>query len=112
MDTAHRRMENHNVCDCKIVVEISAYVKYNMENVILREGSGNMALIKCSECEEYFEDTLKKCPKCGKEVVKTEVQIGQYYKDIHQIAGDIRFIKNLIIIGLVCGFILGIIGVL
>lgn len=34
------------------------------------------------------------------------------YDDIHQIAGDLRFIKNLIIIGLVCGFILGIVGVL
>lgn len=34
------------------------------------------------------------------------------YDDIHQIAGDLRFIKNMIIIGLVCGFILGIIGVL
>ena len=34
------------------------------------------------------------------------------YDDIHQIAGDLRFIKNLIIIGLVCGFILGIIGML
>lgn len=34
------------------------------------------------------------------------------YDDIHQIAGDLRFIKNLIIIGLVSGFILGIVGVL
>lgn len=34
------------------------------------------------------------------------------YDDIHQIAGDLRFIKNLIIIGLVCGFVLGFIGVL
>lgn len=34
------------------------------------------------------------------------------YDDIHQIAGDLRFIKNLIIIGLICGFILGIIAVL
>lgn len=34
------------------------------------------------------------------------------YDDIHQIAGDLRFIKNLIIIGLVCGCILGIIGVI
>jgi hypothetical protein len=33
------------------------------------------------------------------------------YDDIHQIAGDLRFIKNLIIVGLVCGFILGLIGV-
>lgn len=70
-----------------------------------------MALIKCPECEEYFEDTLRKCPKCGKEVNLPEMQIcNQFYEDIHQIAGDIRFIKNLIIVGLVCGFILGIIG--
>ena len=34
------------------------------------------------------------------------------YDDIHQIAGDLRFIKNLIIIGIVCGFILGIIGII
>jgi len=34
------------------------------------------------------------------------------YDDIHQIAGDLRFIKNLIIFGLVCGVLLGIIGVL
>lgn len=34
------------------------------------------------------------------------------YDDIHQIAGDLRFIKNLIIVGLVCGFVLGLIGVL
>lgn len=33
------------------------------------------------------------------------------YDDIHQIAGDLRFIKNLIIFGLVCGVVLGIIGV-
>lgn len=34
------------------------------------------------------------------------------YDDIHQIAGDLRFIKNLIIFGLVCGVVLEIIGVL
>lgn len=72
-----------------------------------------MALIKCPECEEYFEDILKKCPKCGKEVETSEMQNNsQFYKDIHQIAGDLRFIKNLIIIGIICGFILGIIGAL
>ena len=34
------------------------------------------------------------------------------YDDIHQIAGDLRFIKNLIIIGIICGFVLGIISVI
>lgn len=81
-----------------------------------------MALKKCPECEEYYEDILKVCPKCGKEFSatnvgyiydKSEIQNNsQIYNDIHQIAGDLRFIKNLIIIGLVCSFILGIICVL
>ena len=39
-------------------------------------------------------------------------KIDPLYDDIHQIAGDLRFIKNLIIIGLVCGVVMGIIGVL
>ena len=34
------------------------------------------------------------------------------YDDIHQIAGDLRFIKNLIILGIVCSIILGIIDFL
>ena len=34
------------------------------------------------------------------------------YDDIHQIAGDLRFIKNLIIFSIICGAVLGIIGVL
>ena len=71
-----------------------------------------MALIKCPDCEEYFEDNLKKCPKCGKVISGSELwDDDQFYKDVHQIAGDLRFIKNLIITGLVCGFALGIIGI-
>lgn len=34
------------------------------------------------------------------------------YDDIHQLAGDLRFIKHLIIIGIVCDCILGIIGII
>lgn len=33
------------------------------------------------------------------------------YDDIHQIAGDIRFLKNLIIIGLIISIVLGILSV-
>lgn len=73
---------------------------------------GNVALIKCPICEEYFENILKRCPKCGKEVYKSDLQNdNQLYDDIHQIAGDLRFIKKLIIIGLAGGFILGFIGI-
>ena len=32
------------------------------------------------------------------------------YDDIHQIAGDLRFIKNLKIVGLIISFILGIVA--
>ena len=34
------------------------------------------------------------------------------YDDIHQLAGDLRVIKHLIIIGIVCDCILGIIGII
>ena len=33
------------------------------------------------------------------------------YNDIHQIAGDIRFLKNLVIVGLILGIILTLVGV-
>lgn len=33
------------------------------------------------------------------------------YNDIHQIAGDLRFLKNLVIVGLVLGVILTLVGV-
>lgn len=32
------------------------------------------------------------------------------YNDIHQIAGDIRFLKNLVILGIVLGIVLTVIG--
>lgn len=55
------------------------------------------------------------CEKKEKERIENKIVAQKndpLYDDIHQIAGDLRFIKNLIIIGLVCGFILGIIGAL
>lgn len=45
--------------------------------------------------------------------IKLEAQeYNPLYDDIHQIAGDLRFIKNLIIFSIICGAVLGIIGVL
>lgn len=38
-------------------------------------------------------------------------QINPLYEDIHQIAGDIRFIKNLIILSIVFGVVLSVIAV-
>jgi len=37
-------------------------------------------------------------------------QVNPLYDDIHQIANDLRFIKNLIIIGIVIGIIFGVIA--
>ena len=46
---------------------------------------------KCTKC--YDKGKPGGCPKCGKEIYKSEVQFNsQYYKDLHQIAGDLRFI--------------------
>lgn len=76
-----------------------------------------------SQLKQYFEDSAPD-GKVVQDVKQQEHQEEQrlqqklaaqksdpLYDDIHQIAGDLRFIKNLIIIGLICGFVLGIIGV-
>lgn len=76
---------------------------------------------------EVAEQVAKELSMGEREVYKKaqeqEIYIGQkklrintarkenpLYDDIHQIAGDLRFIKNLIIIGLVCAFVLGVVG--
>lgn len=61
---------------------------------------------------EYKEQVKKyKEEKQKQEAIQQEKQqnllTNPLYDDIHQIAGDLRFIKNLIIVGLVCGVILG-----
>lgn len=38
--------------------------------------------------------------------------MNQYYSDVHQIAGDVRFIKNVIIAGIVIAVIIGIISII
>lgn len=50
-------------------------------------------------------ESYKICEKCRN-------KNDPLYDDIHQIAGDLRFIKNLIILGIVCSVLLGILGVL
>lgn len=41
--------------------------------------------------------------QAAQEKLDIERQVNPLYEDIHQIANDLRFIKNLIIAGLVCG---------
>lgn len=74
--------------------------------------------------KQYFEDNAPD-GKVVQEIKQQERQEEQrlqqkliaqendpLYDDIHQIANDLRLIKNVIIFGLVCGVVLGIISVL
>lgn len=56
-------------------------------------------------------DNTQKINEERKQVEKKNLarQNNPLYDDKHQIAGDLRFIKNLIIIGLIASFILGLI---
>lgn len=66
---------------------------------------------------DYKEQVKKyKEEKQKQEAIQQEKQqnllTNPLYDDIHQIAGDLRFIKNLIIVGLVCGAILSLIALI
>lgn len=61
--------------------------------------------------KHYFEEAKQKEEQ---EVQRLQQKLvvqknNPLYDDLHQIAGDLRFIKNLIMVGLVCGGVLGII---
>ena len=60
---------------------------------------------------EIFKENEKQREQ--EQAIQTERQQAQetnpLYDDIHQIAGDLRFIKNLIIVGLVITFIFGLV---
>lgn len=63
---------------------------------------------------EYKEQVKRyKEEKKKQEAIQQEKQqnllTNPLYDDIHQIAGDLRFIKNLIIVGLVCGILVSLV---
>ena len=78
---------------------------------------------KCKWCESQIENNATICPYCKasqsgntnelpkpnhiKNYVKSDSNKNQLNDDIHQIAQDLRFIKKLIIIGLILSVILG-----
>ena len=68
--------------------------------------------ILSSDRTEYYNSIKAKIENDEKIQQKMELTKSHpLYEDIHQIAGDIRFLKNLIIVGLVLGVVLILIGV-
>lgn len=81
---------------------------------------------KCKWCESQIEDNATVCPYCKasqsentnetlkpnyiENYFKSDSNKNQFNADIHQIAQDLRFIKNLIVIDLILSVILGIIS--
>ena len=65
-----------------------------------------------SDRSEYYQNIQESKRKEVERQQKIELtEKHPLYNDIHQIAGDLRFLKNLVIIGLVLGIILTLVGV-
>lgn len=68
------------------------------------------------EMKDYFRNNLPdshmvEASQKYKEKVQQKLMAREnepLYEDIHQIAGDLRFIKNIIIVGLVCSLLFGV----
>lgn len=65
-----------------------------------------------SDRSEYYQSIEKSERKEAEHQQKIELTENHpLYNDIHQIAGDLRFLKNLVIVGIVLGIILTIVSV-
>lgn len=102
--------ESYKICGkCKDKINV-----YNSGNISINEIISDNTNEKVADYLKYIksgermEHNKKERIESSADMQKKDI----LYNDIHQIAGDLRFIKNLIIIGLVGGLILGIIGVL
>lgn len=79
---------------------------------------------KCIWCESEIEDNATTCPYCKtnqnmntnskpnhiKNYLDSDTNKSQHNDDIHQIAQDLRFIKNVMVISLILLIILGFIN--
>lgn len=65
-----------------------------------------------SDRSEYYQNIQEAEKQEAERQQKIELtESHPLYNDIHQIAGDIRFLKNLVIVGLILGIILTLVGV-
>lgn len=65
-----------------------------------------------SDRSEYYQNIQESEKQEAERQQKIELTENHpLYNDIHQIAGDIRFLKNLVIVGLILGIILTLVGV-
>jgi len=104
--------EEYRLC-AKCRNKINSYIDGNIsiEEVISDDTDENVAdYIRNIKSEEDIAIENQEKERIENKI--TAQKNDPLYDDIHQIAGDLRFIKNLIIIGLVCGFVLGIIGII
>lgn len=103
--------ESYRICN-KCRSKISAYNSgdISVDEVVSDATHENVSnYLRNIKSDEEIENEKKEKERIENKMVAQKNN--PLYDDIHQIAGDLRFIKNLIIVGLVCGFILGIIGI-
>lgn len=104
--------EEYRLCT-KCRNKINSYINGDIliEEVISEDTDENVAVyIRNIKSKEEIAIENKEKERIENKI--TAQKNNPLYDDIHQIAGDLRFIKNLIIIGIVCGCLLGIIGII
>lgn len=103
-DYVHLEKKTYKICKkCRNKINL-----YNAGNISLEE-------VICSKTNDKIADYIRNIASQQedkgqeKELLENGVDVQQlnlFYNDVHQIAGDLRFIKNLTIIGIVLSVIL------
>ena len=104
--------ESYRVCGkCRSKIKSYNFGDISVDEIISDDTHEKVAdYLRSIKSDEELEHEKKEKERI--ENKKVAQRNDPLYDDIHQIAGDLRFIKNLIIISLVCGFILEIISVI
>lgn len=103
--------ESYSICgNCRNKINAYNAGDISVDEVISDATHKKVAdYLKNTKSAEEIEHVKKEKERIENKIVAQKND--PLYDDIHQIARDLRFIKNLIITGLVFGFVLGIIGI-
>ena len=104
--------ESYKICGkCKSKINVYDSGDISIDEIISNATHNKVVdYLRNIKSDEEIEHEKKEKERIKNKIVAQKNN--PLYDDIHQIAGDLRLIKNLIIIGLVCAFVIGIIGVL
>ncbi len=105
------RSKAHYICgDCLQKINDARNGCITFEKIATENTDPNLYDYFCSQVEGISED--EKYTQEQRQAKKKAQQTDPLYDDIHQIAGDLRFIKNYLVFTIILGIILGLIAVI